>query len=180
LSTLSPIKTRLNARQNLLQQEEIDRYQLLKETEKRAKSPEIIIADEKSSPTKRLKLVKIQEDVQNETLPKKSRKSKQLESHNTPNTSTNMSPSNTPKADLLASKNYSNSPNSSSVVNTSFPGGSNNASFNNGMVTDQKSSLQKSTPITNPIYWQSEDISRYLAENKFEPHLIYLIKEHVS
>jgi len=181
LSNHSPIKTRLNVRQTLLQQEELDRIQQLKEIEKRAKTPEVTIINEKMSPTKRLKL-KNNGVVQYEPPVKKSRKSKNSEQNitntNTSNTSIKMSPSHASKASLPALNNHSDSPNSS-IVNSSFPG-SNNASFNNGNIAEAPSLHQQHQLLTNPIYWQSEDISRYLAENKFEPHLIYLIKEHVS
>lgn len=33
---------------------------------------------------------------------------------------------------------------------------------------------------TNPLNWSAQDVCRYLVENKFDAHLVYLIEEHVS
>lgn len=49
----------------------------------------------------------------------------------------------------------------------------------------QSSSMESENPLqtfqigSNPIHWTAKDVCRYLLENKFDPHLIYLIEEHV-
>lgn len=59
--------------------------------------------------------------------------------------------------------------------------GSNISSSNNSFNSPNHSTSMNASDLkieSNPIYWQISDVCKYLAENKFEPHLIYLIKEH--
>lgn len=36
-----------------------------------------------------------------------------------------------------------------------------------------------SRSFANPLYWTAKDVCKYLIENKFDQHLVYLIEEHV-
>lgn len=182
----SPIKTRLNVRQNLLQQEELDRLQHLKQKEK---NPDIAIVDEVD--TKHEKRIKLERNGQPPV--KKTRKSKNseipvesssvkpvdqnssLQSMNTSNNSMeNVLNTSTTTNLLTMNQNQTNSPNSS-IVNSTFPGVTSQGTNHN-----RQKQAQSPTITSNPIYWQADEVSRYLIENRFEPHLIYLIKEHVS
>ena len=144
----SPIKTRLNVRETLLQQEELERIQQLKAQETK-QNIEIIEHSKNERRNKLTKTVTKQQNI-NEPVVKKSRKSR----------------ANSP----ISSHSLSDSINNNLTAATS----SLDSNIQNG-----ESSCCNETPA-NPIYWQTNHVCKYLADNKFEMHLIYLIKEHVS
>lgn len=140
----SPIKTRLNVRETLLQQEELERIQQLKAQSKLQDKPQSVeIGTKNERRVKLSKTVTKQHSNGNEPVVKKSRKSKNCDDLSNNSLEQNYNNLNVPQQDSLSACNNSGSE-------------------------------------LNPIYWKTDDVCKYLVDNKFEMHLIYLIREHVS
>ena len=199
----SPIKTRLNVRQTLLhslEQQEREQIQYLKEQEK-LKQQEVEI-DSKANKLKTLRKI----ETSDEPIIKKSRKLKNLENQQdfqTANSKNNNSYSiqnghdelnfslNVVEKDTKPSSNHRLSLNLTSKSNHATPAmkhtnSSGNIEAKNQSTPPSSSSCNSNlnsqptnTVTSNPISWHTNDVCKYLSENKFDPNLIYLIKEHV-
>lgn len=95
-----------------------------------------------------------------------------------PNDEPLKSPVNNSTADSIANVNT----NGNHVHNLN---GVKNGRLSNGTTSSEpkpnsNNGLSQNGICTNPIKWSSQDVCKYLLENKFDSHLIYLIQEHVS
>ncbi len=172
ISGYSPIKTRLNVRQTLLHS--------LNQQEDENKKLDEPQDDSNGKNTRRIKL-----NQQYETNLKVGEPSvKKLKQTQSLETSLNKTKKSDQNNESLLNKTQILS---SNIASQTSPV---NMNSNNSLLTNKQDSrinshinLNTSNQYLmnkNPIYWMTEDVCNYLIESKFDPNLIYLIKEHVS
>lgn len=199
----SPIKTRQNVRQTLLQQEELERIEYLKENHDKiqngGKSSDIEVVEvvTSSSDQQQQRRMKHRHRASNDNGEplhiKKSRRETstsdqdtslhQSHSMNTSNNSTKMSPHSVNTTSMFNRTQTNNTMISGFGFSANVNNNNQNGSFSNN--TSLNSSFNASSGAmmsgidSNPIHWQTDEVIKYLLENKFDQHL-NLIKEHVS
>ena len=182
----SPVKTRQNVRQTMLRVEELERIQFLKQSGKQEKSSDIEVLRVAGSASERPKKQRQGNSDEGPFVKKSRRQNSILESSDQDTSLLQNSNTSTSSIKLSPQINITTLFNRTPANNTMISGFSfsnangscsNNTSFNSSLNQSQSGAMNGID--SNPIDWKTDDVIKYLVENKFDQHL-NLIKEHVS
>jgi hypothetical protein len=103
--------------------------------------------------------------------------------HQSTSTRTSLSPSIVNTVSNSTSRSYANGSSQNSLISNANMSNIFSHANKNGSNLNKSPLNNKAAVLgveSNPIFWTAKDVCKYLANNKFDLNLVYLIEEHVS